>query len=619
MRSLILVSIVLSLTACGGGTSTPGPAPGVQPLLTAGVVQLAPLSASPSTYELTTPAGEPFVFDVLCRSPGNLGAVRVSLSDARGGTDAGSLAEAGLVLSAAGRASRGPWLDAWGDGFARITVRGEIDEDLELLAQADDGRGAGEVVVRIRVGEPSQINLAAASEGDHPGVLDETTLYSSDSWMFGLPTIAVSGDRTSIVCYEGDRQDPTLWTRYEMRLQHEANTDVVTGGGSEEASPDSGNWRDHEIAALYNVLARAQGGTDEVTLALSFDRGATFEQVETFRSSGEPWRAARLVQVQMAQDYSLALLFWRPNEDGSTDLVLVDGVPSAYDGVGSPAAYEFEDPVVLHRVAADVTPMLMGAQWSEAGDLVVGYAYTTFESLPDRTWRSTTRNACLVRPWQGQVRDILVEEDVVVGKDPSIALLGGGDALRIFYAYEGREGVRVRTSTDAGLTFSPPVTVGDASAHMPTVFARPDGDSTIVDVLYLAHAPEGLELHVAHWDDWATSPRETHRLTRARFEPSEEPVAYGFRVTQVAWFGYDAVQDEGEIVVVYDEETYDGAIICLGAPELGLGLPVADEGFGGAPAPFVPAEPPPLAPGMTEPVPAPDPDHMHQLKLIRFQ
>ena len=26
-------------------------------------------------------------------------------------------------------------------------------------------------------------------------------------------------------------------------------------GGSEETSPDSGNWRDHEIAALYNVLA----------------------------------------------------------------------------------------------------------------------------------------------------------------------------------------------------------------------------------------------------------------------------------------------------------------------------------------------------------------------------
>jgi hypothetical protein len=33
---------------------------------------------------------------------------------------------------------------------------------------------------------------------------------------------------------------------------------------------------------------------------------------------------------------------------------------------------------------------------------------------------------------------------------------------------------------------------------------------------------------------------------------------------------------------------------------------------------FTPADPPPLAPGLTEPVPAPDPAHMHQLKLIRL-
>ena len=34
---------------------------------------------------------------------------------------------------------------------------------------------------------------------------------------------------------------------------------------------------------------------------------------------------------------------------------------------------------------------------------------------------------------------------------------------------------------------------------------------------------------------------------------------------------------------------------------------------------FVPAEPPPLAPGLTEPVAEPDPDHMHQLKLLRLE
>jgi hypothetical protein len=30
------------------------------------------------------------------------------------------------------------------------------------------------------------------------------------------------------------------------------------------------------------------------------------------------------------------------------------------------------------------------------------------------------------------------------------------------------------------------------------------------------------------------------------------------------------------------------------------------------------AQPPPLAPGLTEPVPPPDPTHRHQLKLLRL-
>ena len=70
-------------------------------------------------------------------------------------------------------------------------------------------------------------------------------------------------------------------------------------------------------------------------------------------------------------------------------------------------------------------------------------------------------------------------------------------------------------------------------------------------------------------------------------------------------------------MVVYDEQTYDAAVFFIGAPFADLA--------GGAPGSlpsaaeiFTPADPPPLAPGMTEPVPAPDPDHMHQLKLLRL-
>ena len=92
----------------------------------------------------------------------------------------------------------------------------------------------------------------------------------------------------------------------------------------------------------------------------------------------------------------------------------------------------------------------------------------------------------------------------------------------------------------------------------------------------------------------------------------------GFRISQVAWFGYDATLDGDDLVVVYDEETFDAWTICYGPPALrfsdGREAPDASAGLGD----FTPAEPPPLAPGLTEPVPAPDPEHMHQLKLLRL-
>jgi hypothetical protein len=93
----------------------------------------------------------------------------------------------------------------------------------------------------------------------------------------------------------------------------------------------------------------------------------------------------------------------------------------------------------------------------------------------------------------------------------------------------------------------------------------------------------------------------------------------GPKVTQVSWFGYDATVDGDDLVVVVDEETtqmYDVIILgddVRGAPGgAGAGAPAAGE------MDFVPAEPPPLAPGLTEPVRAPDPLHRHQLRLMRL-
>ena len=72
-----------------------------------------------------------------------------------------------------------------------------------------------------------------------------------------------------------------------------------------------------------------------------------------------------------------------------------------------------------------------------------------------------------------------------------------------------------------------------------------------------------------------------------------------------------------DIVVVLDEEkTQPFAIMVMGDDMRGgmegggIGAPTSGD--------FEAADPPPLAPGLTEPVAAPDPAHRHQLKLIRL-
>ncbi|MHC4858792.1 MAG: hypothetical protein ACYTDY_01725 [Planctomycetota bacterium] len=657
MRCITAFLLALALLAChdGGSSGKRKKKRARSPLLlSAGVVAIEPsakhgwvdeidlerLALKPkdakTAFDLTTPAGEPFVFDILSRSEGNTGPVRVSLAHASDGgvAPAGgvvTMATAGVIPSGTGTTSRGEWLDAHGDGFARITLRGAVERDQVFAVQVGSDRKDSTALIRVRIGPSSEINSAAQGGGDYPGVVEERTLYSSDSWSFGLPTIAVSGDRTSIVCYEGDRGDPRGFARYEMRLQHEQASGKVTGGASEEASEDSGNWRDHEIAALFNVLALVHSGTDRVTVKLSFDRGATFAQEEEFLSGGQQY-APRLVTIAMALDYSLAVLFWRANPRGATELVLVEGRPSELDGDGSPTRFEFDAEHVVYRNRKDVTPLLMGATWSEGGDLVVGYAFSRFTTRPDRTWESVTQNRCAVRPWGGEFSDVLVEEDRTIGRDPSVSVTGKDDSLRVYYAYEARDGVRYTTSDDAGRTFAPPVSVGDPASHTPTIIARDQGGETRVDLIYLTNGEEGQELHVLHWDDFGRLPPVQHRLThavmtRSRDLPPDAPVPgaeigafvpdEGYRITQVSWFGYDAVLDGDDVVVVYDEETFDAWFACVGPPFLGGAFgPELDAG--GAAPDFTPAEPPPLAPGLTEPVPDPDPEHMHQLRLLRM-
>lgn len=266
-------------------------------------------------------------------------------------------------------------------------------------------------------------------------------------------------------------------------------------------------------------------------------------------------------------------------------------------------------------------------EWSNEGDLVVGFAYTRFENAAiGGPGLVNTEFFCAVRPFGGTFSETSIERQVMTAIDPNVSLLGGGASLRIFYAYEGLDGVRLRSSDDAGQTWSDAVVVGDPGAHTPSVFARSIAGETRVDLLYLAHNGVGQELRAARWPDWDRTPIEEYRLTTATLidaATATEPLVQslgangrGQRLTQIAWMGYDAVLDGDELVVVYDEETFETEFVCYFAQN--FGSTAVTTGSLPTGSTFTIADPPPLAPGMTEPVRAVNRAHRHQLRLVRI-
>lgn len=639
-----LLALSIAVTACGGGSSgerTPTPEP-QRLLVTAGTTVLPPTASSPAAvdvqalngapidgyYRLSTPADEPFQFELVTwGSP--LGFDFISVRHLRDGdaptaTDGFSLARAGVQPAGHGLAGSGDTIFASGDGFCRLTLQGRITEDQSFAVWTS---GEGFVVVEVEIGFDSDINRLPAVEPEPPSVLSRQTIHSSSSWQFGLPTVARSGDRTSIVCYEGDRQQANTPARYEQRLQHDAQTGAVTGGAEALASADTGFWRDHEVAALFNVLAVVRSEAEGVRARLSYDRGATFAQDVPLLPGFAP---ARLVQTVMAADYTLAVAAWRQQADGTgVEFVVVEGAPAAYDGNGSPTWYAFGAPTVLHTIDREVAPLTTGIAWSDGGDLVVGYAANWFEAVPGGAWRSTTEFRCATRLWGDSWQHAEVDREEMFGMDPSVAVRGQGETLQIFYAYEVRDGLRLATSDDGGFAWTVAAEFGQPGDHLPSVFVR-DGatpGAAKVDVLYLATRAAGNELHRSSWAEWGVSARVDEALTRASFVASAFVPSSGLpglslpfvlQATQVGWLGYDAVRVGDELVIAYDEATMD--TVQFGVAML-LSFPNASTTAGGpvyGPI-FSPASPPPLAPGLTEPMPAPDPAHMHQLKLLRVQ
>lgn len=585
------------------------------------------VDAAATYYRLSTPKQTPFRFDVVGIAPAAGGFVGVRAAHAAddgripaGGVE--SLAAAGFAPAGAGLLGDGVWLMAHGEGMARLTLQGSIERPQVLVVADDCGHAA---VVEIVLGEPSAINPAEPGLPADPTIQERVPLYSSDAWTFGMPTVAISGDRTSVVVYEGDRAAGMLPVRYELRMQHDRATGARTGGGSLAVGGDAGNWRDHEIAALHNVLAVARNEFQQVRVLLSFDRGATFGQEIELPAQGQ----TRLAQVALAADHSLAVSYWQEGAFGEQQFVLVQGGPVAFDPTGSPAWFACQAPRVLRTMPQFSSPLTTGMAYSVGGDLVVGYAAGWFTS-EGMEWTSTTEFRCAVQPFGGELRDTQVDLEAVFGRDPAVALLGSGPTLQIAYAYEVAAGIRVATSADGGLTFTQLDTFGGSGAHLPSVFLRQGPASVQADVLFLAAAASGTELHRARWTDFPASVREDFRVTQATMTPTPSlpgrpiwngghtpPLSFGWRIQQVSWLGYDATLDGDQIVVAVDEVTFDAAYCCYGAS---FGAPSGRfEVNGQAAQNSSQGGTPPLAPGMTEPLPPVDPAHAHQLALLRLR
>jgi hypothetical protein len=502
--------------------------------------------------------------------------------------------------------------------------------------------GSEKIGVEISIGPPSDINVEAPDIDGDADIKSDTTIYSSDSWQFGLPAVATSGDRVTVVAYDGNPSNPDAWERRRRWLQMDSATMAVSGGEATSTSADSGFWRDQEIASLGNVIAIVYTGNGQVRADVSLDRGVSFP-IEHVLESQDSGFGQRLVQVGIANDYTLAFVYWRSRGDwmmgkSVSELVMVEANPVGFDSNNTPVGYDFLLPVVVSAPGRNVTPLVMDVKFSDSRDLVIAYGYTEFEPLPGGVMQGINRAVfnCAVRLEGGQLVDRLVDtEENIVPMDPCVALLGSGPGLRIFYAYEKTTGIHLRQSGNAGLNWTHVTSMGSPGAYMPSVHARFQDGKLRLDVLYLEATSNGTELHSRHWDDFNADSADSRllRLTTAVREeipgnaitdPNVAPffpeIGYpAVKITEVASFGYDAVDDGDDVVIVIHQRTQESWYFWNMGPRVGIMPPMffgEGAGFDAAAMAGAAAPPPVLLPGLSGNVTAPDTAHANQLKVV---
>ena len=124
------------------------------------------------------------------------------------------------------------------------------------------------------------------------------------------------------------------------------------------------------------------------------------------------------------------------------------------------------------------------------------------------------------------------------------------------------------------------------------------------------------------WDDFdgEGAPVDA-RLVRATVETEEgEELSNDFFgdivIRQVAPHGYDATENGDDVVVVVHKETWRSRDVFRGLPFDPEAPPSSEPSGDGANRFALQTAAPELAPGLTEPVPAPNPDHRHQLCVL---
>ncbi len=571
------------------------------------------------TYELTTPANTDFAFSVVARGRGNSGTVTISAAHVANGaaTPSGgveSIVGAGITIQAPALTNQGLFVQATGNGFVRLAISGRITQTQVLALRVPLDNSTEVLGVRVRIAGLSIINTPGVQQNNRPGMI-ASDVFSSESSLFGLPAIAVSGDRYTLVTYDGDSN----YNRRRQWLQVSAATGAVTGDAGDCPALDTGFWRDQEVAALGNVIAIAFTGDGQVRVDVSLDRGASFP-IQAVLDSGSGW-SWRLVQAAISSDYKIGCLFWRTvevNGQPSGQWVLVEGTPTAFDSNNTPTGYTWGWPAAVRNTGADTTPVVSHLQYSSGGDLVIGYGYT--HSVVNGGMRTNSAYfRCAVRRFgQSAFSDVLVDSEInIVPSDPHVAVVGSGANMMILYAYERRDGIYLGFSNNAGASFTTGAVVTETGAATPSIFARMQGSQLRVDLLFVTPVAGGLELHDMLWTDFGPgSYPARYRLTQVRSVQGATPPAgmpYADATVSLSYFGYDAELKGDDLAVVVHEVKYQPYEIYWGGF---VGAPTPPPGAPGAPIFFSTPPPTVLLPGLTGAVAAPDPSHANQLRLL---